>query len=241
MYDGFSAIWKKIGGGVMPGVSQGVLTPGVEYLLPSTVPGYQFKDMWESLCTGRKGDQFRNARITDLSKALENSYHAKKGSHVGGLKVFFEDMGQWGKDFYDKFLINDKTGDNTRKFLRAIADYRSDDSFQGANDAIPNRDQTIATLFETPLAKKTEVPGNIDKEMDTFNKSLKEAGYATLRILPAAGELGADVWKVTMDGVEYLFHLPKEILKSLTPEEVANLTKALKVLGVAGAVGAGVW
>ena len=156
--------------------------------------------MWEVLCSGRKGEQFLELRVSDLSKALDNSYHSKDGSHVGGLKALFYDQGDWGKDVYDKFLIDDNVGDKTRKFLRAIADYRSNDSFKDANDSIPNRDCPISDLFKEPLAKKTEVPANIDKEMDSFNKSLKEAGYATLRILPAAGEFGADVWKVTMNG-----------------------------------------
>ena len=246
MYDGFVSIYKKIGGGIMPG-TDGQVTGFVEGLLPSTVPAHQFKEMWDVLCTGRQGNQFLDCRISDLSDALQNKYHSTKkgdvalGSHVGGVREFFYDMGQWGKDVYDKFLIDDKTGNYTRKLLWAIADYRSTDSFKDANDAIPDRNHPISDLFATPLSKQTDVAANISPEMEAFNKSLKDAGYATLRILPAAGELGADVWKVTMNGVEYLFRLPKEILTSLTPAECESLMSALKILGVAGAVAGGIW
>lgn len=179
MYDGFVSIWKKIGGGIMPGID-GKMTGLLESVLPSTVPGHQFKEMWEVLCSGRKGSQFLDLRISDLSKALDNAYHPKNGSHVGGLKDLFYDQGQWGKDVYDKFLIDDNVGDNTRKFLRAIADYRSEDSFEGANDAIPTRDMTIAELFKEPLAKKTETPTDLDPEMKELKESLKGAGVSIL-------------------------------------------------------------
>ena len=181
VYDGFQALWRKIGGSLWaPGVNS---TAGmIEAFMPSTVPFHQYKEMFEILCTGRKGDDFLKADITDLSKALDNAYHTKSGSHVGGLREFFYDMGSWGKDVYDKFLIDRKTGDKTRKFLRALADYRSEESFTGANDAISDRNQPISVLFASPLAKETEVPADFHDEIDAIKKAWSKTGRSAIEL-----------------------------------------------------------
>lgn len=153
----------------MPGM---LSTAGIlESFMPSTVPAHQFKEMWEILISGEKGTDFLDTNISTLSAALENKYHTKNGSHVGGIREFFYDMGSTGKDIYDKFFIARGTADDARTFLRAIADYRSTESFAGAGDQIEDRNQPISTLFATGLAKKEVVPGNFDDEMDDVKEA----------------------------------------------------------------------
>jgi len=240
MYDGFVSIWKKIGGGVIPDMD-GKMTGLVEIFMPSTVSAHQFKEMWDVLCTGRKGPQFLDLKISDLSKALDNAYHPKNGSHVGGLKALFYDQGQWGKDVYDKFLIDDKVGDNTRKFLRAIADYRSEDSFEGAGDAIPNRDKTIADLFREPLAKKTEAPADLNPGMDKLKKSCTDLWYEVTKLTIEGGNLLVGVLKMGSKTIRFQVENASAWLEAFDPKDWPTLMKTMEVLGAVGLAAWAVW
>lgn len=234
MLDGFEAIWDKIGGGYMPGM---VKTSGLlETFMPSTVPAHQFKEMWETLCTGRRSNWFLNMRIQDLSNALDNSYHVdeKTGSHVGGVREFLMGM-EGGKEIYDKFFINPKTRDNGMKFLRAIADYRSDDSEKPSVD----RKEKISALFATTLTKKTEVPANLNPEMDAMYEAFRSAGYETAKLLPEAAGLWAHVWEVIVGGGRHLIKITDEAL--LDPKNKEILSAAVAIVGTVALWAGAIW
>lgn len=154
-------------------------------LIGNGVPAHQFNEMFEVLCTGRKGEAFLNAPISDLVGALNNSYTTHSGSHVGGIREFFLDLGPWGKDVYDKFFIHEKTGDRARKFLLAISNYKSVESAPGAQDAV-SRSANISQLFKDPPRKQVEMPENFSSDVDKIKASWTKAGYEVVHF-------GADV------------------------------------------------
>jgi hypothetical protein len=239
MYDGFEAIWKKVWGGIMPGM---LSTAGVlEAFMPSTVPAHQFKEMWEILISGRKGTEFLNANISTLSKALNNQYHTKNGSHVGGIREFFYDMGSTGKDIYDKFFIGRSTGDDARTFLRAIADYRSEESFPGANDQIGDRNQSISTLFATPLTKKEVTPANVDPEMEEFKKAAKKLGYTITGTVISGSTLVLEALDSAGRTVKYNIENAAEFFKEFDPKDWPKLMTLMETLGAVGLAAGGIW
>lgn len=146
-------------------------------LFSKNIPAHEFNAMFEALCTGRKGSDFLDkVSINDLSAALNNSYIFKEnGSHVGGVRELFLDLGPWGKEVYDKFFIDEKIGGHARSFLAAIANYKSVPSFEGASDAVSDRDQPIRALFEKPTVKQVDTPVDFHPGIDKVKTSVRNA------------------------------------------------------------------